>query len=244
MIKNLEIFNFLSQVLYIILAGGALYIITKLINRLINYFTSKKSNRKIIYRATIYLEIFIWFAFIVWSIDLLITTTMLNNAVVLSMAAVLFLFLMWFIGKDALAGLIFRLENTIEIGNKIKSSADSGTIKKMGVRVLTVESENGQLFYLPYSKLFSEKITVFTDDTKYHPFELKLSVNKDRSPQEFKMQINELIINSPYSSPLFLPAVSFSGEANNKYNFNIIFYALNSEHFNRILSHINHKLAS
>lgn len=242
MIQDLEIFSFLSLVLFIIFAGVLLYIFTKLVNKLVDYFTSGNENRKYINRGIIYFEIFVWFAYIIWSVDLLVATTMLNNIVVLSIAGVLFLILMWFIGKDSLIGLIFRLENSIETGDKIMSSEGNGVIKKMGVRVLTIESGSGHLFYLPYSKLSSDKITVIDDDLKYQPFEFKLSLIKKENPQKLKKQIYEAIIYSPYSSSVTPPVVAFKGEENGNYNFDVVLSALNSDFFNRIVSDLNSKL--
>jgi hypothetical protein len=242
MIQDLEIFTFLSLVLFIIFAGVLLYIFTKLINKLVDYFTSGKVNRKYINRGVIYFEIFVWFAYIIWSVDLLVTSQMLNNLVVLSLAGILVLLLMWFIGKDSVIGLIFRLENTIETGDKIMSSEGNGVIKKMGVRVLTIESDSGHLFYLPYSKLSSEKITVIDDDLKYQPFEFKLSIGNKENPQQLKKKIFEAIIFSPYSSSVTPPVVAFKGESGGKYQFDIVLSALNSDFFNRIVSDLNSRL--
>lgn len=242
MIKDLEIVNFIMELILIVLFGAGLFVALKLVNRFTSYFFAKMESRQAFHKAVIIFELVLWLIYGLWSIDILLSTEMFNNPVILTLFAVLFVMVIWFVGRDAFSGLIFRLEYTFDIGKKIITPNGSGQIKKLGIRVLTILSENGQLFYLPYSKIASAKISVIDEDTRYAPFEAQLSAGKNLNPQEVKKIIYDIIIYSPYSGATGTPKVSFIGEDNNKYKYNIVVPALNLDYFNKIVSNLNSRL--
>ncbi len=239
MIQDLEIVNFIMELILIVLFGTGLFIALKLVNRLTNYFFAKMESRRAFHKSVIIFELLLWLIYVFWSVDILISTQMFNNPVILTLFAVMFVMVIWFVGRDAFSGLIFRLEYSFDVGKKIITPNGSGQIKKLGIRVLTILSENGQLFYLPYSKIASAKISVIDDDTRYSLFEAQLSTGKNLNPQEVNKIIYDLIIYSPYSGATGTPKVSLIGKDNNRYNFNIIIPTLTLDYFNKIVSNLN-----
>lgn len=239
----MEIVTFIFEIFKIALVGTVTFIFLKMLSKLIRIFFSSRDQKNILPRIFIVVEIFIWIVFLIWSINLIITIPAFDNLIVISVLAVLFALVIWFAGRDAVSGIILRLENSLNLSQNIQTPFGSGAIQKFGLRVLSLESEKGEIFYIPYSKLSSDKIISSGTQNRFKSFETEINIEKSTTPKQIKQAISKTILYSPYCSVKRLPHVDFLGEENDYCRFRIILYALNSDYFNKLIFTIKKDLS-
>jgi hypothetical protein len=186
-------------------------------------------------------ESFGWVVFFIWFIISIISVQGISHPAVLIFLGVLFLLIVWFIGRDTFAGIILRLGNTIELNQNIQTSLGGGRIKRIGLRTIAVESGSGEMFYIPFTRLSSEKIVYTKNENKYKSFEAEIESPKLNSPEETQKHIMDLILFSPYSSVRFSPQVTFLGMKENQCIFKVIIYTLSSNHFSKLMYELGEK---
>ncbi len=242
MIEGLKISTLVYDVFRIILAGVIIFFVFNLVLKLIRYYVKSLMFKDKVLKVFILLEAAVWIGFIIWSINLLLSTQVINNPVILFILAVLFLLLVWFAGRDSFSGIILRLGSSLNVNQNIQTAFGSGRIKKLGLRTITIESGRGELFYIPYSRLASEKISYSRDENRCKSFEGEIKFREINSPEQIQHYITGMVLNSPYTSVKREPVISYLGVQEQLHIFRIVVFTLNEDYFNRLMFNIKGKL--
>jgi len=111
----------------------------------------------------------------------------------------------------------------------------------MGNHRLELESENGEIIYIPYSQL-SDAVIV-----KLHPGEMILShsftmsTTNNKSSAEKIEEINFAILSLPYASLKKAPQIKLIHEDRSNMVFELVVYTLEKEYFFKIEQEIRKK---
>ena len=127
----------------------------------------------------------------------------------LVLAVLLFGFLgvSWFAIRDFVNGMFIKAGELCEVGDLVEVDGQSGRVKRLGYRVLTLEAEGGAEIYIPYGRLSRRSIlrSPRAEGIHAHRFELELRPGHD--PVAAIAQIKRLALSSHWSSVVREPEV-------------------------------------
>gem|GEM_PF-1286478 len=161
-------------------------------------------------------ELVVWVALFFWLVQIFFSNKPYYPflmAFLLSMVAVL---LVWFYGKDLVAGFIFRIRHSPQKGQRIQTETVKGTIRDIGVSQLTVEMSDGRRTRIPFSSIVTQPLSLQSHHS-LAPGETVLNVRMPESmdPGLFEQRIREALILSSWcvaSKPILVqPALAEEG---------------------------------
>lgn len=232
--SNFEIIGFaaIAFVLFLLLKGiakGLPYII-------------KLSDRK--KRFTKYfslVEVFVWILYTIFVIQQLSDSNQLYSFGLFLLLMIAGFWMLWFYIKNYISGGVFKLNATFDINDSVQINEYQGKIIGMGNHRLELESESGEVIYIPYSKL-SDAVIV-----KLHPGEMVLSHSFSMSTRNDKTVADKIedirfaILSLPYASLKKAPQIKLFHEDKENYVFELVVYTLEKEYFYKIEQEIRRK---
>lgn len=218
------------KILIVVLIGILVFAFLKAISTLYIYISKKykKWTRKLNLIPAV--EFISWLIFIFWAIDYLFKNKLYYQYLVISIVIIVVVFLAWFVVKDFIAGIVFKVQNDLQTNNKIQLGAINGIIKAQHLTHIKVETSAGQIVKIPYSRLNHEIISEISDSKTNEDFKFQLQIKKTRSKQETEDQLNFLIINSPWSNFNRKPIMKLVSEDETFYTFDVTASTLNHKH--------------
>ncbi len=222
------------KIIIVVLIGISVFVLLKVINTLYIYVNKKytKWTRKFNFIPA--LEFITWLIFIFWAIDYLFKSKMYYQYLVISIVIIVVVFLAWFVVKDFIAGIVFKVQNDIKSDNNIQFGKISGTIKSQHLTHMKVETTSGQVVKIPYSRLNQEVISEISDSKTAEEFKFQVTTDRTLSKQDTNENIRFMVINSPWSNINKSPVIKLTSENENTYTFDIMVNALNHKHMRLI----------
>lgn len=231
------------KILIVLIIGIAVYFLLKVITTANSYLLKKytKWTHKLNFIPA--LEFITWLIFIFWAIDYLFKNKMYYQYLVISIVIIVVGFLAWFVVKDFIAGIVFKVQNDLQENNNIQFGKITGIIKSQHLTHMKVETGTGQIIKIPYSRLNQEVISEISDSTSFEEFKFKVNTNKTLSKQDTEENIRFLVINSPWSNFNKSPVIKLISDNENNYTFDILVNALNHKHMRLIEKSITEQLS-
>ncbi|MCB9211296.1 MAG: mechanosensitive ion channel family protein [Ignavibacteriales bacterium] len=190
-IINLELSEF--AIFSILLLGVLLYFFLWIIKK---YFIAKRlSNRNQQYYFLV--EIIIWVVFGIWALKTFLSNTIYYSIVVITIFAIVAAWIGWFVIRDFIAGVVFKLNDNYQKGQLIKLNEVNGFIEKLNYLNLDLVNENGETIKIPYSKILTSiHFKSFIDSkTKQHKF--SITVLKNDTLEKTKELVRRSVLVSP-----------------------------------------------
>jgi hypothetical protein len=230
------------KIIIVVLIGILVYVILKAINTLSIYINKKyaKWTRKLNLIPAV--EFISWLVFIFWAIDFLFKNKMYYQYLVISIVIIVVVFLAWFVVKDFIAGIVFKVQNDIQSNNKIQLGKITGTIKSQHLTHIKVETGTGQVVKIPYSRLNQEIISEISDATTDEEFRFQVQTKKAKSKQDTEDHIRFLIINSPWSNINKSPLIKLISEDEDFFTFEVLINTLNYKHMRQLEKSVTDQL--
>jgi len=189
-------------------------------------------------------EIMIWFAFLLWGINILLKESIYQMIAILSLAAIFVIGLGWFVFRDLFAGIVLRFSDGFFPGQILRIDHLNGRIKKVGMLDLTIQEEDGSVSKIPWSKITGQIYSkgVGVDVTKRCQFSVEV-------PQKYPLEIihrkiNEAILLSVGAAINKEPQIKVTGTDNRAWQMEITAYALSPEYFRIVESNVKAMLDS
>ena len=144
------------------------------------------------------LELILWVAVVFWSLRVFFMDT-LHTVLVLLTISLLTLLLVWFLVKDVIAGFLFGVRHNPIVGQVLQTSQWHGTIKKIGIAQLTIETTDGQWLRIPYSLLITQTLSLHAHHTSA-PGEsvVRLKLPRHIDPIQFEQRVRETLALSSW----------------------------------------------
>lgn len=237
-----SIIDFSTELLSVFLFGLGILVFFRVVTLLSKYFLAENQFRRIILKAILFLEFFVWIALLFWGVDRLLTAPVFDKPLIIIITSFAILIVLWYWGRDVFAGVLLRMENSFNVREFIQTELGSGFILKFGIRTLKLESSSGKIFYLPYTKISSEKLLVEDNSKRVKFVELNMAFPKTLQPEHIKNTIFTVLNHSVLASPFHKNGVTFIGEEHSSYNFKISTYLLHEDHFQHIIDDIRKQL--
>jgi hypothetical protein len=211
-----------------------LFFLFRLLNWLLPILIFRKGKRKLAWRYTAIIELFVWTGFLIWSVNYLADN---NQLYAVGLFIILFVFTLWavWIGlRDFIAGAIFKTNRNLNLNDTVKIGEYNGKIIKFTSNKLVLETESGEAIYIPYASLFGKTII------KSHPAEtilnytFRIEIPQDADIQQTTEKINTDIINLPWSSLKKEPQIKPIGETENGFMLEVTVFSMEKDYFPEI----------
>jgi len=221
-----------------------LFLLLKALAKGLPYIIKKSDRKKLFSRYFSLFEVFVWILYTIFVIQQLSDSNQLYSLGLFILLMVAGFWMLWFYIKNYISGGVFKLSAKFDINDTVQIDEYQGKIVDMGNHRLELESESGEIIYIPYSKL-SDTVIV-----KIHPGEMVLShsfsmsTSSDKPVSEKIEDIRFAILSLPYASLKKSPQIKLLHEDKDHYVFELVVYTLEKEYFYKIEQDIRKKFES
>lgn len=194
-------------------------------------------NKKILNKAKRILPIIetaSWLAFFSWYTIKFYAQYNVYTIVVLVIILVLAFWISRFLIRELIAGVVFRISARFYEGDLIQSYQHAGTIKKFHFDVIELEASDGQIVYIPYSKLSGE-VTIKNESAgQTSAFSFQLLCKDTSEPDFISEKIKTFLLSLPWSSVSTQPHISLIEHNDKHYTFDVTCYPVDKSYAKKI----------
>ena len=186
-------------------------------------------------------ELIVWIGWLFWVIHATVNNRTVHTFVTVGIAFLFFGLLAWFLLRDVVAGIIFKLQHTLKINQSIRVADTSGRLLRLGMTALVLDNTSGEQIKIPYTKLINEAVARSEASDTIEPFDFSLSVSKSLSKERWIAALKQQILLLPWASAQRVPVVQWQREDETSHTFDLRVYSLNASQAQQIESHLRHK---
>lgn len=199
----------------------------------------QKELRHTLNQVFVTISAFAWGSLILWSLHVVFQVQQLYSLVLFVVLFSIFLGAGWFLVQDLIAGLVLKIEEPYEVGDRINLKKFQGKVSKVGLRSLWLLTEEGNHMKLPYRFITGIQVRKSDESQQVeHVFQIKIP---KRDPLiEIESQIQEIILTHPASVISKLPSVQLLEEIEDQYFIEITFLTLDRKYTEDIKEKIRH----
>jgi len=219
------------ELLIAILLALLLFVVIRFAEKAIPFFIKDYEKKRSFIRYFSLIEIFIWVLYTVFLIQSFSDSNQIYSLGMFVLLMIVGFWLLWFYLKNVISGSVFKLSKKFEIGDTIQVNNYQGKIIAMGNQRLELESENGEVIFIPYKQL-SDSVIV-----KLHRGEMELShsftlaTNNDKLQKEIEQALRYEILSMPWASIKKSPLIKLIHKDDEHFVFEIVLFALNNKYF-------------
>lgn len=239
-----QILEFSNIALYtVIVMALGLFIIIRLLTWLVPLFALKKEKRRSAWRYTALIELILWIVFLIWSVNFLSGS---SPVYAIGLFILLFFFTFytaWIALKDFIVGAFIKTIDHFRTNQTVKIGEYSGKIIKFKPSGVVLETESGEMVYLPYSYLFGKAIIKSNpaETILSHTFKLEIAT-KPNLPATIE-NIHNDILRLPWASLKKSPQIKPVMETKNGQMLEVTIFSIQKEYFLEMENHIKRKYA-
>lgn len=236
---DLKFSNF--EIIGLALIAFMLFIVLKLISKALPYLIKQPERKKAFLRYFTISEIIIWILYTIFVIRELSDSNQLYSFGLFLLLMVSGFWLLWYFMKNYISGGVFKLNGKFDINDTVQIDEYQGKIIGLGNHRMELESDNGEIIYIPYTQL-ADSIII-----KLHPGEMVLSHSftistaKDKKAEKKEEDIRFEILSMPYSSLKKAPIIKIIHEDAKNFVFELTVYTLEKDYFFKMEQLIRNK---
>jgi len=232
--SNFELLFFGSIALF-------LFVMLLIIKRVFPFLVKSHTKKRIFKQYISIVEVGIWLLFILIAIQQLSDSNQLYAMGLFVLLMLSAFWVLWFTVKDFIAGALFKMNKDFEEKDIIQVDNFEGKIIELGNRIIKIESDSGEVIYIPYSKITRQTIV------KVHPGEMVLShvftlrtLNKEKADLLMD-KIRFEVLSLPWASIKRPPIVEIIHDDEDGYIFEVKLYSLEKKYFFKMEQEIRKK---
>jgi small-conductance mechanosensitive channel len=212
-----------------------------ILKRYIPFLIKSETKKSILKQYLAIIEVGIWFLFIIVTIQKFSDSNKLYSWSLFLILILSGLLVFWFSIRDFIAGALFKMHKDFREKDIIQVDNFEGKIIEMGNRLLKIESDSGEVIYIPYSKLSQQTII------KVHPGEMvlshafTLSTGKNEKAEQLIDKIRFEVLSLPWASIKRPPIVEIIHEDDNSFIFEVKLFSLEKQYFFKMEQEIRKK---
>lgn len=210
----------------LLLAGLVLFGLLRLFRYLLDLAPMSRTRRETLVRASPSVGVFVGLLYVLFAARTVFKEYPDFVPIVLTLIVAGFIGVTWFAFRDFVAGVVIKTGRVCSVGDFVQINDVQGRIAQMGLRVLTIETGEGDEAVIPYSSIARESLlrTPVTDSVSLHSFE----VARPETMEAVDVQtlIREAALRSHWSSLVREPKVSRIGDD----AFEVTVFSLDAEH--------------
>lgn len=231
--------NELAFIRFLIL-GIVFFLFFRFLGRVSRKAVMRSSYRVWLRRLIPPIEGITWFVFFMLALNSLSSTSIWGSVIIISICLIAVIWISWYGIRDIIAGIILKTEGAIVINDRIQLKEVTGQIKKMGYRIMELETDTGEIVNLPYSRV-SGSMQIKSnpgEKMKSHRFEVEISPESNLAMNDMVNKVKQVAYNAPWSSLKKAPQVKLLLKEDGHKYMEVIIYALKVEYFSLIKNYL------
>lgn len=227
-----QLLNFSNIGIYtvIVLAIG-LFLIFRFLTWFVPIVILRKSKQKHAWRYTALIELFVWIAFLIWSVNYLSESNLLYAVGLFILLFFFTFFTAWVALKDFIIGAFFKTNTHFKINETLKIGEYSGKIIKLKPSGIILETESGEAIYLPYSAFTGKAIIKSNPAETILSHTFRVEIPKTEKLTSTIRNIHDDIIIMPWASLKKSPQVKPVMETQTGQLLEVTIFAIEKEYF-------------
>ncbi|MCD6090470.1 MAG: mechanosensitive ion channel [Bacteroidales bacterium] len=232
--SNFELLLFVGMALL-------LFVLLLLLKRFIPFLLKSETKKSLLKQYMAVIEVGVWSLFIIVAIQQFSNSNKLYSWGLFLLLMLSSFWVLWFSIKDFIAGALFKMNQDFKENDIIQVDNFEGKIIELRGRLLKIESDSGEVIYIPFSQL-SQKTII-----KIHPGEMVLShsftitVKKNEKLEVKQDKIRFEILSLPWASIRRPPKVEIIHEDEINFIFEVKLYSLEKQYFFKMEQEIRKK---
>ncbi len=190
------------------------------------------------------LEMITWISFIYWALKEAINEQLYYSVFFIAISLIFLGWLGWYAGRDYFAGIIWRSQDTYEVGQKLIINKINGRITKLGYLNLVLEKNDGTLIKVPYSKITGNIHYNKNENKLVSTYTYSIEVPQKEFSDNYINMLWTSLVNSPWHLSYIEPQIKKIGEEGNKIILEIVFHSFGEEGMGKLESLINKQIAN
>jgi small-conductance mechanosensitive channel len=232
--------------IFLLLLGAMIFAFFRLFKYLIQFMRIPVQQREFLLKYLPAAELFFWTTFLMWASQLLYSRGQIISLVPLLIFTIIIIFLGWFLLKDLVAGVIFRINNPYKINDYIQVSGLSGRLISIKLQCLEIEDPHGRVIAIPYSKVAGNIVSRAypSQSILSHNFVLKMSRGRETNIFNIIEKLRKTILTLPWSAQKKEPKIEIADESEDSITFRITIYSLDESYFKKTEKHLEEKFGA
>jgi small-conductance mechanosensitive channel len=208
----------------------SVYILIRIIVKFTAYIKPFRKSYIFLKKILPMLDLALTVTIIFWIINRIFGDTEVLPVITLAVTLILLILLVWFWGRDFVAGIILKSENYFELNKMIRLNNKSGKIIKITLRYLEFVTDEGETIRVPYSKISGDYFSKLSPDEKYESHIITLQLNEALDTKTLRESLRKRIYNTPWYLSGKEPVIEIISSAEGEYKINLNVYTINASH--------------
>ncbi|MEQ9440229.1 MAG: mechanosensitive ion channel [Cyclobacteriaceae bacterium] len=183
-------------------------------------------------------EFFAWIVWLFWVIHHWVADPVIYIYLTISLALILFGLLTWFLLRDMMAGIIFKLQHNLRFQQSIQVGETSGRLLRLGLTSLVLESASGEQRKIPYTRLINQTVTRYDASEVANSFDFQLQVPQTATKDVWLGRLKQQLLLLPWCSVKKPPTIYWQKEDADTFTFVVRAYTLNEQYAHRIENYL------
>ena len=222
------------KILIVIIVVLSAFIGTGIIRLIIKQLIRKYGILKNLQKLMPLAGLIAWLIILFWAVNYLFNDKSYYYVIIISIIVVLSLTIGWFLLKDIIAGIIFRIQNNYSHGEYVQFGEISGQLDEMLLTHISVHTKDGKSIKIPYSKLSNEIISLKLETKSYENNRFIMDISRKFPREETENIILDLLNKSPWRLGSTLPSIKFLDMDKDHYSIEVQVQVRNQKHLNHI----------
>ena len=190
-------------------------------------------------------ELLAWTGWLFWVVRQLVHHPAVYAYFTVGIAFLLMGLLTWFLLRDVVAGIIFKLQHNLKLNQSVRVGRSdaptnrTGRLLRLGITALVLESA-GERVKIPYTQLINEAVARSEMSDVIEPFDFMLRVPTSQSKSQWIDTLRKQVLLLPWASAKRVPLVRWQSEEGQFHTFSLRVYSLNARHALLIEGHLRH----
>lgn len=190
-------------------------------------------------------ELLAWTGWLFWVVRQLVHNPAVYAYFTVGIAFLLMGLLTWFLLRDVVAGIIFKLQHNLKLNQSVRVGRSdaptnrTGRLLRLGITALVLESA-GERVKIPYTQLINEAVARSEMSEVIEPFDFMLRVPTSQSKSQWIDTLRKQVLLLPWASAKRVPLVRWQSEEEQFHTFSLRVYSLNARHALLIEGHLRH----
>lgn len=224
-----------------ILLGILLFLLFRFFQYIFPLLLKNKKALRLVNRFLPFIETGSWLAFFSWYTLKFYGQYNIYTLVVLGIIIIIIFWISRFLMKELIAGVVFRVADRFREGDNLQTEQYTGTIKKLHFDCIEMEASDGQIIFIPYSKITGE-ISIKNESTgQTTAYTFKVETSDISDPDTFSNKIISLILSLPWSSVNNQPKITLIEQESDRYTFEVTCYPIDKSYAKKIEQKVQEK---
>ena len=215
-----------------------------LLFRLLHWLLRPLARRQTLWQRIDYLligvEVLAWAAWLFWVIRHLTVNPNVYAFYTVSISLLLFGAVAWFVLRDLVAGVIFKIQHNLKVQQPIQVIGQAGHLIRLGTTTLMLEKTTGEQVKIPYTKLINETVVHNEATEVVESFDFALRLPKSQSKERWLRTLQQQVLLLPWASASRHPVIRWESEDEEGHTFGLRVHSLNAQYAQLVENHLRH----